>query len=162
MPTSSTTTTTSSAAAPELASPERAAAIDELPTEPGEPKPPPPLEPSSTSSTSSDGFTIDVADLERATANLDPNEMREMLAMSVGGLSAWAASIWGKRWEMQEREARAIARPLVRIIETEIDVTNPWHALYLALGAYALPRVLSSIVESRKAAPTPASSPASS
>lgn len=72
-------------------------------------------------------------------------------------LSHTAAQKFGAQWVMSEAEAEAISGPAVEVIELELGKLpeGPWARLCMALGLFAVPRVLGSMMGAGQA-PLPA------
>lgn len=82
-----------------------------------------------------------------------PPGMSRDAMLKAAKLAMWkladeASKQWGEVWSIGEEEAESIAVPLIDVIEFEFGTMqqDPWSRLYLALGFYAIPRMLVNVL----------------
>lgn len=88
-------------------------------------------------------------------------QMHASIVTLLGKASMGAAAKWGGHWLIETQEAEAIATPAVEVIELELGTLpkDPWSKLLMALGMFAVPRLIQQFLGNPNA-PAPAAAAA--
>lgn len=102
----------------------------------------------------------DLDEGEREEQARGREQMQLMVKNLLGTLSMAAAAKWGGHWVVSDKEADSIASPAVEVIELELGTlaNDPWSRLWMALGMFAVPRMVLSMGGASSSTSSPAQS----